>query len=997
MGVDVEDNRNQKPLHIDDVLEVERKLLRRRHPCDDVSIGIACSGGGIRSGTFNLGILTVLEKMNLLDKTDYLSTVSGGGYIGSYVVANRMKGQDLRDESNENPALAHLRRFSNYLTPSVGVMSADTWTMMMVWFRNTSMLQLFLLSVFGALLLLGRVWTWGVEAAVRVPWIAGYLSTVSIGVMHVMVAVICAVLIHSYGPPQPLSGRLSSPGAARRVLIGVVFMALLGCTLFIVGAFDSFRQPDLLATGLVTHFALTLGFCGFYLSLFSLGYGRGFRKESGRGRRIVFGAAWVLASTFFCSQLEIFGAVAANLLLLLVILGDGGISIFHREPKEAATDIGRSVAAGLGCAVASVAGILTANVWLGDWAYRAHLVLTSPAGPYVLASKEIWEYALFAAPGLLATLGCCIIVMLGIAGRAMPDIVREGWSRLGALLYMKGAAFLILGILGVFGPLWLLQAWNAGNQYILASGGLLTALAGAFSVFAANSGDTSGKENVSPWKERLVGLAPIVFILTLFCVVAILLHAGFVYDTLSARPEPGAVCVFPVEANFESARVPVLGERPVRVTSGAHFVLCGPNGKSHWQGPGWPGLDDMIRFHWQFLQSSISSQFQLLFSVLIGLTLLALVLASRLDVNEYSINRFYRNRITRCFLGAAREKNSERRPDPVTGFDVKDDDEFEMSKVAGFLNSTGDPYAAKTPLPIINTALNVVGGSNAALQERRARSFFFSPFHGYSDGTGGFELSELSTGRFPGQVPLGSLVAISGAAANPNMGFHTSPAVAFLLTFFNVRLGWWLGIPGRVSPIKKQFNLSYIFFELFGAADEDDAYVNLSDGGHFENLGLYELVRRKCKLIIVGDGEQDDKYIFESLGMAIRRCRIDHNVDIEIDVAGIRPKEAGGPNGRHWAVGRIKYDENEFGYILYLKSSFTGREPYDVQQYRFSNPAFPQQSTADQFFNESQFESYRQLGIHTAQELLTGAMQATPKFGRKDWYRSAEELFLRSS
>ena len=281
------------------------------------------------------------------------------------------------------------------------------------------------------------------------------------------------------------------------------------------------------------------------------------------------------------------------------------------------------------------------------------------------------------------------------------------------------------------------------------------------------------------------------------------------------------------------------------------------------------------------------------------------------------------------------------------------------------------------------------------MAERRAESFFFSPFGAGSFSTGAVDLTKASTGRMPGDVTLGSLVAISGAAANPNMGFHTSPAVAFLLTFFNVRLGWWLGIPDRLTGIKRFFNLPYVFFELFGTADPNDAYVNLSDGGHFENLGLYELVRRECDLIVVGDGEQDDKYVFESLGMAVRKCRIDFEAEITIDPQPVRPVTEGGLNGRHWLVGKIAYKSGKVGYLLYLKSSFTGREPYDVQQYRLANPEFPQQSTADQFFDESQFESYRQLGKHAAEELEKALGARDSWTARSRWYRAAEALYAK--
>ena len=130
---------------------------------------------------------------------------------------------------------------------------------------------------------------------------------------------------------------------------------------------------------------------------------------------------------------------------------------------------------------------------------------------------------------------------------------------------------------------------------------------------------------------------------------------------------------------------------------------------------------------------------------------------------------------------------------------------------------------------------------------------------------------------------------------------------------------------------------------------------------------------------------------FEGLGGAIRKCRADFGVEIDLRPDPIR-LGANGMSTVHCVVGLITYPEDETGHattfsgepidlcrggrargwILYLKSSVTGDEPADVLQYRSANPAFPQQTTADQFFTESQFESYRRLGLHIARTALEG-------------------------
>src|SRR4029077_7767381 len=186
-----------------------------------------------------------------------------------------------------------------------------------------------------------------------------------------------------------------------------------------------------------------------------------------------------------------------------------------------------------------------------------------------------------------------------------------------------------------------------------------------------------------------------------------------------------------------------------------------------------------------------------------------------------------------------------------------------------------------------------------ALHTRHSASFTLSPLHcgsDYKSRTQACEKQEvgyLPTSQYRGKAgapPLGQAISVSGAAASPNMGYHTSPVVAFLLTVFNVRLGWWFPNPRKVavtmpSPL---FNLPYLFAELFGGADDKSTFLMISDGGHFENLAAYELVRRRCKVIIISDAEADPSLTFEGLGTLIRMCDVDFGARIDLDVASIR-------------------------------------------------------------------------------------------------------------
>jgi hypothetical protein len=139
-------------------------------------------------------------------------------------------------------------------------------------------------------------------------------------------------------------------------------------------------------------------------------------------------------------------------------------------------------------------------------------------------------------------------------------------------------------------------------------------------------------------------------------------------------------------------------------------------------------------------------------------------------------------------------------------------------------------------------------------------------------------------------------------------------------------------------------------------------------------------VRRNVPFIVVSDAGQDGQVTFEDLGNAIEKVRADFGIDIEIDIGGLRP--VGGLSGSHCAVGTIHYEQQDSdkspGILLFVKASVTGDEPTDVRRYAALHPEFPHESTADQFFSESQFESYRALGYHIGRSVFdVVAVQAT--------------------
>jgi hypothetical protein len=377
--------------------------------------------------------------------------------------------------------------------------------------------------------------------------------------------------------------------------------------------------------------------------------------------------------------------------------------------------------------------------------------------------------------------------------------------------------------------------------------------------------------------------------------------------------------------------------------------------------------------------------------------------AKWVNVNRFSLHAVYRNRLMRAFLGAG---HPQRRPDRFTGFDVRDN--VRLHRLRGAADVPRSLY------PVINTCLNAAQGDNLAWQERKAASFVMTPI-----ACGSAELERVWVGDERRTAPrpqkgayidseiyggaevdepygdlgisLATAMTISGAAFNPAAGYHTSPVTAFFMTLFNVRLGAWLPNPGRNGRELWQragpsVALTPLWQELTGNIGMKGDYLHLSDGGHFENLGIYEMVRRRCRFILVSDASADPRCALDDLGSAIRKIRIDFNVEIRFRRLELAARADRRANSLPIAVGTIHYREPAMeGIIVYVKASyaddlthaFFDRLPVDVREYANRRAEFPHESTADQWFSESQFESYRRLGEYIGMRLSDGENYAS--------------------
>jgi predicted acylesterase/phospholipase RssA len=859
-------------------------------------LGLALSGGGIRSATFNLGLLQALAEKGLLQRIDYLSTVSGGGYIGSWLTAWIRNSKQSITELMAGLAgggcdeIEHLREYSNYLTPRRGAWSADTWSAAATYIRNVLLnlttLLLLVVTVLVALMsfpvLAGQVRAWLAPA----PWVAESIATFGLVVLALVAgALMTHELQHAVTPEVP-KGRWQLVPATRMLLASLLLAALLASPLLWQLRKMAPAPISQICTwaviGAVLYTSLWLG--SALLSLLT---------RSGGFRRVLPLLLWsppagALAGSLFLMVGWLLGWLARLLASLELSgagqAGTGGIAAWLHA---------RGLSVGGGAGTARLTEAMVAESF-APWLWLAF-------GPFLF----------------LLCFYLTSVAHTGLMGRSFADLQREWWSRLGAVMLRSGSLWLLVTTIAFAGPACFFLLWLPA-KVLITSGWLGSTVAG---VLLGRSQGPAGKLG-GKTRDLLLAVAPVLFF------VGLLLFASL----------------------------------PAYMLLTGSFTIPGSLATS---------LAELGEVGWERCL------------VILGtLGAVALLLSWRIDVNEFSMNLLYRHRLVRAFLGASRRRTA----DAFTDFDPGDD-----------LPLAADDGVVKRPYHLINTTLNLASRQRLAWQQRKAASFIFSPLYsGYelasSIATAGTERSApvhayqptrdwgtrfRSAGASP--LTLGAAMAISGAAVSPSMGYRTKPLLAALLTVFNVRLGWWVGNPNGPDWLRRgpKLGISLLVRELCGLTTDRNRFVYLSDGGHFENLGLYELVRRRCRFIIAADAGMDRDFLLEDLANAIRKCRTDLGIEIEIDPGALRPDEHG-LSSQHHVVGQIRYDlEDEGatpGLLVYFKASLTGDEPADIRNYAAQHPLFPHEPTTDQWFDETQFESYRRLGLETGRQALKRAV-----------------------
>ena len=346
------------------------------------------------------------------------------------------------------------------------------------------------------------------------------------------------------------------------------------------------------------------------------------------------------------------------------------------------------------------------------------------------------------------------------------------------------------------------------------------------------------------------------------------------------------------------------------------------------------------------------------------------------DFNTLSLHYFYRDRLIDAFLVTVARPAKR---GPSTSPEVKrDHGEIRLCDLHGRApGAPGGTAATAAPYHLYNACLNLTTERDLAYRSRKSDIFIFSKLYCGSETTGFVQTKDYRAGG----TKVARAMTISGAAADSAMGCDTFFAQAFGLTLFNIRLGQWMENPGyhHGQHANKRENgvfwPRFLVMETLGMSDARHRLMHLSDGAHTgDNLGLVSLLRRRCRLILAIDAETDPKLGFGSLMNALQYAEADLGIRIDIHLGDLHESEAR-PVVRHYAVGTISYPAQgkapaASGYLIVLKSSVHAGDAETVLKYRAAHPAFPHETTLNQFFPEGQFEAYRKLGQNMADQLL---------------------------
>jgi hypothetical protein len=640
-------------------------------------------------------------------------------------------------------------------------------------------------------------------------------------------------------------------------------------------------------------------------------------------------------------------------------------------PAIARWDVGRLAAAYIAlAAVLAAIGYVTARI-IARWPVRAGDAQTQRARAGEPAATTITRTKLsqwLVAP-LIVTLTLCAFALVDTIGQTVYA------------LWTVGAH----------------QKWLAGGGTIA----VLIPLLNKLLPLVTGSGDPATKAWVRIPLSALAFVAGVALFVAVASLWSVLTHA-LVFQGDRPVGDPGCVMLMP--GDKESRDVALDASQRIVVSIPPRDVTCDP------------GTEPVLPETWAWLFAPL-----LLISVLTG--------HGVGFINLSSLQRYYAGHLTRSYLRASLFAE-----DPDAERDVRS-----AARTDDITVKTYYHQSSLAPLHFINVTLNqtVASGSQLVQRDRKGMNVAIGPY-GFTIGNRsfvGWKLAEMDyqLQRSPATVigkpddsalprylqgtklvveplSIGNWCAISGAAFTTGHGKGTTLGLSLLLALTNVRLGYWWDAevespkPSRRAPHDSRFiqlvsavfrTQSFLLNELFGRYyGTRRSHWYLSDGGHFENTAAYELIRRRAPHIIVLDNGRDADYAFEDIANLVRKARIDLDAEIEfltslelsefVD-ASVRqyfgtPEEfkPGHAGPVYATLAHIRYKDAPQGLLLVLKPRVAGIEPLDILNYKQASPDFPQQSTTNQFYDEAQWESYRSLGYWIAQEIFSERAPASP-------------------
>ncbi|MDF3069938.1 MAG: hypothetical protein K0R38_5539 [Polyangiaceae bacterium] len=237
---------------------------------------------------------------------------------------------------------------------------------------------------------------------------------------------------------------------------------------------------------------------------------------------------------------------------------------------------------------------------------------------------------------------------------------------------------------------------------------------------------------------------------------------------------------------------------------------------------------------------------------------------------------------------------------------------------------------------------------------------------------------------------LADAVATSAASISPLWDGKQNVFLSWLLFVLNMNLGVWLPNPrllstrSRMRFLFRLWPVTYVQL-IVGKLTTERPLLHVADGGFVDNLGLIELLRRRCRIILAVDSTFDPRYHFSHLRNVVARAATELGTKIEFsgrveDV--LRPSGVTGFSERDHVLARITYSDNSEGYLIYckatLRASLPAREGDPSSERAAGYPTyheqFPQESTGDQFFDADQWNAYNGLGQQLAESALATAL-----------------------